>query len=300
MTRRARTFGRARGLTRGLRLLELGLARVYGNGWPASLARRLGLQPDPVLRAHAFTLAARAARDMSRPPLRVGFASDFHAGPVTHPLVIARACALLADARPDVLLLAGDFVSLHARHVDTLLPLLAAIPAPLGRYAVLGNHDLVGDDRYIAERLTSAGVQVLTNRAVALAAPHDDVWICGLDDPTRGHPERGAAALDDVPDTAGARLVLMHSPDGLLALGARAFDAAFCGHTHGGQVVLPSGIALVAPEGRLSRRFLHGVYRLGPRGERTLLVSGGVGCSTIPARVLVRPEVHVVLMRGDP
>jgi len=297
MTRHARTFGRARGLTRGLRFLELGLARVYGDGWPAAVARRIGLQPDPVLRVQAVALPGR---DVSRPPLRVGFASDFHAGPTTHPQVIARACALLADARPDVLLFAGDFVSLHARHVDTLLAPLAAIAAPLGRYAVLGNHDLVGDDRYIAERLAAAGVEVLTNRAVALAAPHDDVWICGLDDPTRGRPERGAAALDDVPDTAGARLVLMHSPDGLLALGPRPFDVALCGHTHGGQIALPSGAALVTPEGRLSRRFLRGVYRVGPRGERTLLVSGGVGCSTIPARLYVRPEVHLVLMRRDP
>jgi hypothetical protein len=92
---------------------------------------------------------------VSAPPLRLGFATDFHSGPTTHPAVVERACRILADASPDVLLLAGDFVELHARHIDRLIPMLSAIPAPLGRFAVLGNHDLMGDDAYVAERLES-------------------------------------------------------------------------------------------------------------------------------------------------
>jgi hypothetical protein len=288
MRRRARTFGRARNLTRGERRFERALARAYGHGWAATVARVVGLQRPPVLREHTIELAGRAP---AAPPLRIGFASDFHAGPTTHPDVLARACRLLADARPDVLLLAGDFVSLHARHVDALLPHLAAIRAPLGSYAVLGNHDLVGDDAYITDCLTEIGVVVLTNGARPLPPPHDDVWVCGLDDPTRG-AACGACALDQVPPDARARLVLMHSPDGLLSIGDRAFDAAFCGHTHGGQVVLPTGYAPVVPEGRLSRRFLHGVFRL--YGGATLLVSRGVGFSMIPARFLSRSEVHLI------
>ncbi|MDF1503239.1 metallophosphoesterase [Roseisolibacter sp. H3M3-2] len=291
MRRRIRTFGRARGMTRGMRVLQLALARLYGGGWPAVLARGLGLQPDPRLRALTLRLPGRAP---GAPPLRVGFAADFHAGPTTHPAVLERACGALAAAAPDVLLLAGDFVELHARHVDRLAPLLAAIPAPLGRYAVLGNHDLMGDDAYVAERLRAAGVELLTNRAAPLPPPHDDVWLCGLDDPTRG-VARADCALDGVP---GTRVVLMHSPDGLLTIGARPFDVALCGHTHGGQVALPDGTPLVVPEGALSRRFARGLHRLGPDGRRALLVSRGVGCSTIPVRLFARAEVHLCTLVG--
>ena len=269
-----------------MRLLQLTLARLYGAGWPAAVARRLGLQPDPTLRTHTFRLPGRAA---CAPPLRVGFATDFHSGPTTHPAVVERACRVLADAKPDVLLLAGDFIELHARHVDRLMPMLSAIPAPLGRFAVLGNHDLMGDDTYVAERLESAGVRLLTNRSARLPPPHDDVWLCGLDDPTRGMA-RADCALDGVP---GARVVLMHSPDGLLTIGERPFDLALCGHTHGGQIALPTGHALYMPEGDLNRLFPRGLYQLQPDGRRTMLVSSGVGCSTVPVRLFARPEVHL-------
>jgi predicted MPP superfamily phosphohydrolase len=291
VTRRVRTFGRARDMTRGLRLMQLALARLYGAGWPATVARRLGLQPDPRLRTLALRLPGRPA---AAPPLRIGFAADFHAGPTTHADVLERACRALAAAAPDVLLLAGDFVELHARHVDRLVPLLASIPAPLGRFAVLGNHDLMGDDTYVAERLRAAGVELLTNRAARLPPPHDDVWLCGLDDPTRG-VARADCALDGVP---GTRLVLMHSPDGLLTIGARPFDLALCGHTHGGQVALPGGKPLVVPEGDLSRRFLQGLFCLDDDGRRALLVSRGVGCSTVPVRLFARPEVHLCTLTG--
>ncbi|MGZ8379044.1 MAG: metallophosphoesterase [Gemmatirosa sp.] len=289
--RRVRTFGRARDMTRGLRLMQLALARLYGAGWPATVARRIGLQPDARLRTHTLRLPSRAT---SAPALRVGFASDFHAGPTTHPEVLRRACEALAAAAPDVLLLAGDFVELHARHVDRVVPLLAEIPAPLGRFAVLGNHDLMGDDRYVAERLAAAGVQLLTNRAVPLPPPHDDVWLCGLDDPTRG-VARAECSLDGVP---GTRIVLMHSPDGLLAIGERPFDVALCGHTHGGQVALPGGRPLIVPEGELSGEFMRGLHCLGPDGTRALLVSRGVGCTTIPVRLFARSEVHVCTLVG--
>jgi hypothetical protein len=289
--RRVRTFGRARDMTRGLRLMQLALARLYGGGWSATVARRVGLQPDPRLRTLTLRLPHRAA---SAPALRVGFAADFHAGPTTHPDVLRRACRALADAAPDVLLLAGDFVELHARHVDRLVPLLAEIPAPLGRFAVLGNHDLMGDDRYVAERLRDVGIQLLTNRAVPLPAPHDDVWLCGLDDPTRG-VARPECSLDGVP---GTRIVLMHSPDGLLTIGERPFDVALCGHTHGGQVALPGGKPLVIPEGELSAEFMGGLRCLGPDGRRAMLVSRGVGCSTIPVRLFARSEVHLCTFVG--
>ena len=251
------------------------------------MAFRLGLQRRPRLRTHALALAARPA---AAPPLRVGFATDFHAGAPTHPAVLRHACHLLTQARPDVLVLAGDFVERHAHDVDVLAPLLAAVPAPFGRYAVLGNHDLMSDDRgHVVERLRAAGVALLTNRAVRLPPPHDDVWLCGLDDPTRG-TARAECALDGVP---GTRVVLMHSPDGLLEIGARPFDLALCGHTHGGQVRLPGGEAPVVPEGALSRRFLRGLHRLGADGTRLLLVSQGVGCSTAPVRLGARAEVHL-------
>ena len=115
------------------------------------------------------------------------------------------------------------------------------------------------------------------------------VSIIGFDDPIRGAP-RGE--LLDAVD--GVRILLMHAPDGLLAAGDRHFDLAVAGHTHGGQIVMPGGVMPYLPHGTLSREYAVGVYHLEPDNERTLIVSRGVGCSTVPVRFGCASEVHLI------
>jgi uncharacterized protein len=88
--------------------------------------------------------------------------------------------------------------------------------------------------------------------------------------------------------------VLMHAPDGLLTLGGQHFDLAVCGHTHGGQIAF-GGVRPYLPYGKLSRQYSSGLYRLGPGGGRALVVSNGVGCSTIPIRTGARARAQVHL-----
>jgi predicted phosphodiesterase len=169
--------------------------------------------------------------------LRIAFAADFHAGPTTSVAVFERAVQLLADARPDLVLFGGDFVSLRAEYARRLVPLLQHIPAPLGRFAVLGNHDYWTDAGLVREHLRTAGVRVLTNEHVQLPAPFERVALCGLDDHTSGEPDAASAFADPAP----VRIVLMHAPSGLLDIGDRPFDVALSGHTHGGQIALWDG-----------------------------------------------------------
>jgi uncharacterized protein len=261
------------------------LARHVGrNGWPAQLARAMGMPLSPLVRQHAIELPERS---LATGRLRIAYASDFHAGPATHPALLTAACAALRDAQPDLLLLGGDFVSADAVPVDALAPHFAEIPAPLGRFAVLGNHDWWSSPGRIVTALRTAGVEVLINRNVRLPPPFDWVWICGLDDHLGGKPDADAALAN----AAGFRVVLMHSPSNLLDLGRRRFDLALCGHTHGGQIALPGGIPLVVPKGPLSRKYSRGRYDLDTGG--VLLVSVGLGCTLLPFRAFAHPEIVV-------
>lgn len=264
---------------------------AYAGGWPSRLARPLGLQGRLHLARHELAIPCDGA---AIPPLRVAFASDLHGGPGTHPATIGRACRLLADAKPDLLLLGGDFVSFHARHVDGVLEAIDAIDAPLGRLAVLGNHDLIADDAYLVRQLATIGVRTLVNENMRLPAPYHALWVCGLDNTEQGTPDGPRA----VSGANGIRLVLMHSPDGLTALGSESFAVAFTGHVHGGQFVLPGGKSLISSKGPLSQRYVFGgLFELGAPGERILLVSRGIGQGSLPMRFRADPEVHLCELR---
>jgi len=289
----AHSVARERRSSRSRRSLELLLDGLFRpNHWAAALSYRMGLQGG--LRCVESTVAVRG-RAADAAPLRIAFASDFHAGPTTDPRQLRAACEALTAFRADVLLLGGDFVSVRAGYIDLLAPLLAEIPAPLGKFAVLGNHDLRANHPVIVRWLEEAGVEMLTNRRTRLPAPFDDIAICGLDDVTLGNPNPSLS----VDEPAGMRVVLMHSPEGLLALGDRDFDLALCGHTHGGQVAFPSGRPVLIPGGELNRRYPSGLFQLSENGGRTLLVSRGVGCSTLPVRLFAQAEVHLVVIIGS-
>lgn len=256
---------------------------MLGDTWPAALVSRLRAPPFRIWHERVELRKPLGASDR----LRVGFASDFHAGPFTPPASIESACRALMEASPDLVLLGGDFVSLAARHATSLHAPLRSLSAPFGVFAVLGNHDHWAGAEAVAAILESAGVRLLTNRSHRLAPPFHRTLVVGLDDHISGEPDPTLPEWDET----SATVLLVHQPSGLLDAGNRPFDLALAGHTHGGQILLPGGFAPVVPQGALSRRYLAGRYRL--EGGRHLLVSVGLGNSGLPVRVGPASEVVI-------
>ena len=280
--------GRGRHNSRTRKMMMAAFDASLLHGVVAGWSYRLGLHG----KFSVTTQEIRVAAEKRLPkPLVVAFASDFHAGPSTHPALFTTLIEELQARRPDVFLLGGDYVSCEARYVDALTDCLAECVPPLGKYAVLGNHDLWTDDEYISRRLTAAGVEVLVNRSVSLPAPFDGVSICGIDDPWIGN----ADAAQAFKDANRIRIFLTHSPDGLLLLEGETFDAGFAGHTHGGQIALRDGTPIFAAQGPLSRTYSHGRFEVGGNGP--LIVSRGIGCSNLPIRMNADPELVICTLR---
>lgn len=278
-----------RNYTRTRQVWEQVYSLLTKGSWPAHLAWRLAPVREVAVEEHVVT---SARIDLTR-DLRIVFASDFHAGPATAPRIIDMALQRVDDLKADLLLLGGDYVSLDPRDGERLFDQLADVHAPLGRYAVLGNHDYWSGAAAVVRGLERAGIELLTNRCVRLPAPFDGVTLCGLDDYTSGDPDAGTAF-----DGAGeVRVVLMHQPSGLEQIGDRHFDVAFCGHTHGGQIAFSGDRPLVVASGPLSRRYNAGRYPLDNR--RTLMVSRGIGCGTLPIRVNSPSSVLLCTLRGS-
>jgi predicted MPP superfamily phosphohydrolase len=257
-------------------------------GWVAGLSWRLGGHGRLGVARHEVVLGP--AQRLPR-PLKIGFASDFHAGPTTHPALFDALLEQLRIEQPDVLLLGGDYISFDAGNIAFLRNFLEQARAPLGTYAVLGNHDVWNGREAVTAALAAAGIEVLVNRNTALPAPFGAVSICGIDDPWTGEP-----SLDAAFDGAGpVRIYLMHSPDGLWQLGSRRFDLGLAGHTHGGQIVRRNGAPLKRPSGPYSREYSHGRFEIAGNGP--LFVSRGIGCAGIPLRVRADPELLICTLR---
>ena len=257
--------------------------------WPARLAGRFGAAAVQV--THEDVSVAKSLGDGAT--LRIGFASDLHAGAITPRSLIEAAGAALREAAPDLILLGGDFVSLRRRDVEQLREPLAALSAPSGVFAVLGNHDHSVDAALVRSVLAESGIHLLENRSHRLGPPFSNTLVVGLDDHMAGRPDASQAAWD----AGAATILLVHQPSGILDAVNRPFDLALAGHTHAGQIVLPGGLAPVTPYGALSRIYRVGRHAIG-HGQ-VLLVSRGVGNSGIPFRYGAPSEVVICTLRSE-
>jgi hypothetical protein len=222
-------------------------------------------------------------------PLTIALVSDLHAGaPQVQDRRVKRVVARATGLRPDLFALLGDYVD-PEHHLATRVPphvvaaRLRRLEAPLGTFAVLGNHDWQGEGDFMPRALRAAGIRVLEDEALEL---EPGLWLAGLGDVrTRGADVPGALAA--VPAGAAA-IVLSHDPDAFRALPPDRPALMVSGHTHGGQINLPWLRDRVAPT---AHGYLAGVHR---RARAYLYVTSGVGTSGWPVR-LVRPPELVLL-----
>jgi predicted MPP superfamily phosphohydrolase len=222
----------------------------------------------------------------------------------------------LANAqKPDLTVLLGDYVCTHP-FVSGYVPpgawaeQLARLEAPLGVYAILGNHDwwsaAIPTDppdgsRSVRRALAAAGVPLLENQSVRLTQHGRPFWLIGLGDllAQSPHARRGHGADDlngamrEIGDDAPA-ILLVHEPFFFPWVPNR-IALTLSGHMHGGQVNLPIIGAPVHLLRQRSGRFIYGEYAL---GERRMIVSGGLGTSYAPVRILRPPEVVMVKLGG--
>jgi uncharacterized protein len=227
--------------------------------------------------------------------LRVGLISDLHAGlGHTSPGRIDAAVELLNGQRPDLICLLGDYLDSTRfgkgrADPDAVAQALAELAAPLGRYAVLGNHDWHAAGPAMGDALRRAGVPVLENEAVQLA--EKPLWVAGTADLRLRRPDI-PRALADVPEDA-ALILLTHDPDLFPSVPARV-QLTLAGHTHGGQVDVPFLRRPFIPS-RHGTRFLGGHV---VEDSRHLFVSTGVGTAGLPLRFRRPPEVVVLTLRA--
>ena len=176
------------------------------------------------------------------PPLTIAVVADLHTGaPHVGPEKLDRVVTLVNQRRPDLVVLLGDFIVhgvIGGRRVEPEVTAarLQPLRAPLGVFAVLGNHDWWYDGPRVASALRAAGIVVLDDEAARLRHGGHPLWLVGLADFDTRTPDP-ARATSAVPP-AEPIIVLTHNPDVFPLMPARV-AITLAGHTHGGQVYIP-------------------------------------------------------------
>lgn len=272
-------------------------AHGYGGGGTRITRRRflkmsaaalaLTIAGSGVGQTYRFEVVRQALRvpALSR-PLSVAVLSDLHYGPFIRDGSVRAWVEATNAEKPDAVLLTGDIVDrLASTSIRPLLGLLGTLRAPLGVFAVLGNHDHLRfpSTEVFRRALERVGICVLHNTGRVL---RKDVYLAGVDDLRHGRPDLAAALAQRPPGTAC--ILLSHNPDVLPEVPAQV-DLTLCGHTHGGQVRLPL-FGPIVTSSAFGERFVMGWVSGPARGY----VTRGLGVTAVPLRWNCPAELTLV------
>lgn len=193
----------------------------------------------------------------------------------------------------DLVVLAGDYRN-HLRgafqHLrEPLKRLTSALEPRNGFVAVLGNHDSCE----MVPLLEEVGIRVLVNETMSIKREEQAVYLTGLDDVHYYYTKMASEALKSSP--SGFKIVVVHSNEIAPEAARWGYRLYLCGHTHGGQICLPTGIPIVKHTD-MARRLCRGFWRI---GDLSGFTSCGAGVVTPPVRFFSEGEVVRITLRGS-
>ena len=247
--------------------------------------------------------------------MRIVMLGDIHGGSngVTEEK-LRQVVATINEQNADIVVLLGDYVSEKyfegppagrelRMPAATIADNLAGIRAVFGVYAVLGNHDGDYGPDVVAGELTRVGYKVLQNEIAFVERNAQRLRIYGMTDHLSlkgGWIRTSEESRSNLSTTTGDVIVLQHGPD-ILPVIAGEYSISpelrliLAAHTHGGQVRLPILGSPIVPSG-YGQKYVRGHIK--EKGV-DMFVTTGLGCSILPFRFMVPPEIVVLTVRAD-
>ncbi len=229
--------------------------------------------------------------------LRIAQLSDLHVAWWNSRAEMQRIGDLTAAQHPDLLLITGDMVDHNPDYVYVVTDGLEPVRPRLGKFAIIGNHDVYTGREAVARRMEERGIHMLRGECVSLADRGARISVAGYDDSgkswTSGDPAENKIPRAVEKCVPGDPIILMaHRPPRAGKLTASNVALTLSGHTHGGQLRLPIG-----GPGLADLTFPHamGLYRL---DGHWLYVTRGTGTVGWPFRLFCPPEITIIVLRS--
>jgi uncharacterized protein len=220
--------------------------------------------------------------------LKIALLTDIHRGPFVSAKRVARFVEKTNAEKPDVIALTGDYVHRNKRYIPSVWTELSHLRAPLGVYAVLGNHDYWESEEMSVKAMQKAGITNLTNRNVPVERGGQKLFIAGVDDSWAGKPDL-PAALEGMGEDDTA-ILLCHNPDYIEKAEDPRAKLWLSGHTHGGQVCLRPGVPIVHPS-KCKLRYIGGLAKC---HAIQIYISRGLGTVSPPIRWNCPAELPII------
>ncbi|MDQ0903993.1 putative MPP superfamily phosphohydrolase [Paenibacillus sp. V4I7] len=218
--------------------------------------------------------------------------SDTHIGKYYSLEQMNKVVDLLQRQEPDIICFTGDlFDSRFGEVSDEVIPILSRLQAGMGKFAVLGNHDMRLDSSRVRDVLERSGFTVLVNESRSIERGNGRLQVVGIDEMLHGKPDL-PFALQGVKQDDFV-LLLAHEPDIADTSLNYPVDLQLSGHSHGGQIRIPLYGSIFTPE--LGQKYPIGLYTF-EGSEFHVYTNRGIGTTLFPIRFNCRPEITVFVL----
>lgn len=221
---------------------------------------------------------------------KIVFIADIHCGKYFTPHRLNKIIKQINSLDPDILIFGGDYIDRSGKFLAPCLNKLTNINAPLGKFGVLGNHDVKADFNDIKNAMIDAGITPLVNENRKIEINNVAITVTGVDEPRYGDPDGAKAMKNSLPFT----IYVEHDPAYFEEYDPKGADLLLAGHTHGGQITF-FGVPFTRLAHWHNYKYEKGVLR---ENNRTVIVTNGIGVTILPLRFFARPQINVILLKN--
>jgi uncharacterized protein len=210
----------------------------------------------------------------------------------------------IKNSNPDLIVITGDLIDAAKYNEEAILEFIDDINHIAPIYFITGNHEMYGNYMLKLEpKLNEKNIKILRNSSENIERNGDTITLIGIDDPIETQASKNHITSEklvqelgktlSIRDASNFKILLSHRPEFFSLYAKNNIDLTFAGHAHGGQVRLPFIGGLYAPGQGFFPKYTSGKYEL---NNSTMIVSRGLGNSSIPQRILNQPEIIISVL----
>lgn len=198
----------------------------------------------------------------------------------------------IEETAPDIIFITGDIINSRNPKYDIVEKTLEDLIKIAPIYYITGNHEsrLRGFPKFI-EKMKDIGVVVLEDESVEFTKNNSKINIIGVNDPSYYGRKNMIRSIDKLVKPEKFNILLSHRPEYFEEYANSNVDMVFSGHAHGGQIRIPFIGGIFAPNQGLFPKYIEGVHK---KDDTTMIISRGIGSSSIPIRLFCQPEIILV------